>query len=147
MATILKTFTTADPTITQDVVVDGQAWLANCDKAQTYRLFEVSEPGIDECVVFYRARLKTADLTGRAYLEMWCRLPGRGEFFSKGINHAITGSNDWLSCEIPFILQKEEKPDLFRLNLVVIAVGWPIKKAVTGQIWIKDIELLKAPLP
>ena len=55
----------------------------------------------------YRARLKAADLQGRAYLEMWCRLPGRGEFFSKGIQDAVSGTTDWSSYEIPFRLAQE----------------------------------------
>jgi hypothetical protein len=143
MTTTLKTFTTAHPTITKAVVADGGGWLAGCDKAQTFRLFEVSEPGVEECIVLYRAKLKTENLNGRAYLEMWCRLPGRGEFFSKGLSQTVTGSNDWLSCEIPFLLKKGEKPDLIRLNLVVQAVGWLFKKAVSGKLWIKNVELVR----
>jgi hypothetical protein len=142
MTTTLKTFTTADPTITKDVVVDGGAWLANHTKAQTFRLFEVPEPGVEDCTVLYRARLKTEGMTGKAYLEMWCRLPGRGEFFSKGLSQTVTGSNDWISYEIPFFLKKGEKPDLIRLNLVVEAIGWLFKKPVTGKVWIKDVELV-----
>ncbi|MCY2996346.1 MAG: hypothetical protein NTY19_52145 [Planctomycetota bacterium] len=143
MTTTLRTFTTADPTITRDVVVDGSAWLAACTKAQTFRLFEVPAPGVEDCTVLYRAKLKTENFTGRAYLEMWCRLPGRGEFFSKGLNQTVTGSNDWVSCEIPFLLKKGEPPDLLRLNLVVQAVGWLFKKAVSGKLWIKDVQLLR----
>jgi len=125
------------------VVVDGSAWLVKCDKAQTYRLFEVPEPDVEECTVLYRAKLKTEGLTGNAYLEMWCRLPGRGEFFSKGLNQTVTGSNDWVSCEIPFFLKKGEKPDLIRLNLVVVATGFIFKKTVAGKVWIKEVELVR----
>ncbi|MFA7004453.1 MAG: hypothetical protein WC429_10475, partial [Verrucomicrobiia bacterium] len=92
------------------------------------------------------AKLKTEGLTGRAYLEMWCNFPGRGEFFSRGLDQIVTGFNDWASSEIPFLLQKDEKPDLIRLNLVVESTGWLWKKAVAGRIWIKGVELLKAPL-
>jgi hypothetical protein len=143
MNTTLKTFTIANPTITKDVVVDGNAWLAVCTKAQPYRLFEVPEPGVEDCTVVYRAKLKTEGLTGKAYLEMWCRIPGRGEFFSKGLNQTVTGSNDWVSCEIPFHLKKSEKPDLIRLNLAVVATGLIFKKAVSGKVWIKDVELVR----
>ena len=145
MSTTLRTFTTTSPTISKEVAVEGDAWLANCNQAQTFRLFEVPNPGVEDCTVLYRAMLKTDGLTGRAYLEMWCRLPGRGEFFSKGLNQTVTGSNDWTSCEIPFFLKKGQQPDLIRLNLVVAATGWLWKKAVAGRIWIKDVELLQAP--
>lgn len=143
MTTTLKTFTPAVPTVTKDVVVDGDAWLANCTQTQTFRLFEVPNPGIEDCTVLYRARLRTEGLTGRAFLEMWCRLPGRGEFFSRGLDHTLTGNNDWASCEIPFLLKKGQQPDLIRLNLAVAATGWLWKKAVVGRIWVKDVELLR----
>lgn len=144
--TTLQTFTTATPTICKDVVAESDAWFANCTKAQTFRLFEAPDPGVEECIVLYRAKLKTEGLTGRAYLEMWCNFPGRGEFFSRGLDQVVTGSNDWASSEIPFLLQKDEKPNLIRLNIVVESTGWLWKKAVAGRIWIKDVELLKAPL-
>ncbi len=143
MATVLRAFNTMDPTVTKDMVVDGDAWLVNCGQPQTFRLFEVLEPEVEDCTVLYRARLKTEGLTGKAYLEMWCRLPGRGEFFSKGLNQTVTGSNEWVSCEIPFFLKKGERPDLIRLNLAVVATGFIFKKPVTGRIWIKDVTLLK----
>jgi hypothetical protein len=135
----MKTFTTADPAISKDLVVtEDKTWLADRKKAQTYRLFEVENPGIEQCVVTYRAKLKTENLTDQAYLEMWCRFPGKGEFFSRGLAHAVTGSNNWASYETPFFLKKGEKPDLIKLNLVVKGAG---------KVWVKDVELLKGPLP
>ena len=144
MTTTLQNFPSASPTISKDVVVEGDAWLANCTQAQTFRLFEIPNPGVEDCTVLYRAKLKTEGLTGRAYLEMWCRFHGRGEFFSKGLHQTITGTNDWLSSEIPFFLKQGQQPDLIRLNLAVAATGWIWKKAVVGRIWIKDVELLQA---
>jgi hypothetical protein len=74
-------------------------------------------------------------LQGKAYLEMWCRFPGQGEFFSRALNQTYSGSNEWSSTETPFILQQGQKPDLVRLNVVVEG---------TGTVWIDDIRLLKA---
>ena len=135
----IKTFTTADPVIARDLVVtEDKTWLADCKKAQTLRLFEVENPGVEQCIVTYRAKLKTENLNEPAYLEMWCRFPGKGEFFSRGLAHAVTGSNDWASYETPFFLKKGEKPDLIKLNLVLKGAG---------KVWVKDVELLKGPLP
>ncbi len=134
----LKTFTTADKAISKNLVVTDNAWLADSTKAQTIRLFEVENPGVEQCMVIYRARLKTENLSGNGYLEMWCRFPGKGEFFSRGLNNPVTGSNDWASYETPFFLKKGEQPDLIKLNLVVKGAG---------TIWLKDVELLKGPLP
>jgi hypothetical protein len=136
---IMRTFITADPAISKDLVVnEDKTWLAECKKAQTIRLFEVEKPDVEQCMVTYRAKLKTENLTEQAYLEMWCRFPGKGEFFSRGLAHPVTGSNDWASYETPFFLKKGEKPDLIKLNLVVKGAG---------KIWVKDVELLKGPLP
>ena len=137
-AQTMKSFTKADPAISKDLVVtEDKAWLADCKQAQTIRLFEVENSGVEQCVVTYRAKLKTENLTEQAYLEMWCRFPGKGEFFSRGLAHTVTGSNDWASYETPFLLKKGEKPDLIKLNLVVKG---------TGKVWVKDVELLKGPL-
>jgi len=55
-------------------------------------------------MITYRARIKTEGLEGRAYLEMWCRLPGRGEFFSKGFQQAVSGTTGRATYETPSIL-------------------------------------------
>ena len=135
----LKAFTTADHPISKAAVVTaGETWLLDCKKAQTIRLFEVPDPGVEQCIVIYRAKLKTEGLTEPAYLEMWCRFSGRGEFFSRGLDNTVTGSNDWASYETPFFLKKGEKPDLIKLNLVLKG---------PGKVWVKDVEFLKGPLP
>lgn len=129
---------TADPTLSRDCITPEQdGWLIDSLRPQTVRLFEVADPPVEQCLLTYRARLKTEGLTGRAYLEMWCRLPGRGEFFSKGIQQAIKGTTDWGSYEIPFHLKKGQSPDLIKLNLAVEG---------EGRIWVSDVELLKTPL-
>ena len=134
----LKKFSSSDPVISKDLKVEETAWLTEAAKAQTVRLFEVPDPGVDQCMLIYRAKLKTENLEGQAYLEMWCRFPGKGEFFSRGLQNPVSGSNNWASYETPFFLKKGEKPDLLKLNLAVKG---------SGKIWIKDVEVLKAPLP
>jgi hypothetical protein len=78
---------------------------------------------------------KTEGLKGRAYLEMWCRFPGRGEFFSRGLNNVVSGTTDWIDCQTPFFLKEGEQPDLVRLNVVVEG---------PGKIWIRDVALSHA---
>ncbi len=145
MTTPLSVFTPATPTISTEVAADGGGWRIRCDKPRTFRLFEANDPGVEDCTVLYRAKLKTEGLTGKAYLEMWCRLPGRGEFFSRGLNNIATGSCDWTSHETPFFLKPGEKPDLIRLNLVVAATGLVFRKKVAGTIRLKDVELVRSP--
>ncbi len=133
----LKSFTTADRTIDQDVTAEEDGWYLGSREDRTIRLFEVQSPDVEQCMLTYRAKLKTQNFSGRAYLEMWCRLPGRGEFFSKGLQHPVTGTNDWASYETPFYLKKGQKPDLIKLNLVVEG---------KGELWTKEVELLQTSL-
>jgi len=135
----IKTFDTTARPITQDGVTAQQgAWRIEAKEHRTVRLFEVADPGVENCVVTYRAKIKTENLEGQAYLEMWCRLPGGGEFFSKGITNPVKGTTDWASYETPFTLKAGQGPDLIKLNLVIEG---------KGTLWIKDVELLKGPLP
>ena len=136
---LLRALTVAEATINQDVVVvQDDAWCITCgEEDRTIRLFEVPLPDAEQCILTYRAKLKTEGVGGRAYLEGWCRLPGQGEFFSRGLNHTVSGTNDWASYETPFFLKRGQKADLFKLNIVVEG---------GGRIWIKGVEVLKTPL-
>jgi hypothetical protein len=134
---LAKSFTPLDVPISRDLVLmDENAWSVSCNTTQVFRLFEVANPGVERCRVMYQAKLKTQGLVGRAYLEMWCRFPGRGEAFSRGLDNVVTGSNDWATYQTPFFLKAGEKPDLIRLNLVVEG---------RGKIFIKDVQLTAWP--
>ena len=61
-------------------------------------------------------------MRGRRRRE-WCRLPGRGEFFSKGVQQAVSGTTDWAWHEVPFRLTEGQAPDSIRLNLMVEGQG------------------------
>jgi len=135
---VLRAFSPGQPTITQGgIYADQGGWRIDATGEQTIRLFEAQDPGVEQCLLGYRAELKTEGLNGRAFLEMWCRLPGHGEFFSKGHQHAVSGTTNWARYEIPFYLKEGQKPDLIKLNLAVEGAG---------TVWIKNIELLKTPL-
>jgi len=101
-------------------------------------LFEVNDVSIENASLIYQASLQSENLDGKAFLEMWVRIPGKGEFFSRGLDRPITGTMSWMMVATPFFLQAGQKPDLIRLNLVVQG---------KGRVWIDDIRLLRAPLP
>lgn len=104
------------------------------------RLFETGDIDIENARLFYQAKLRTEKVLGKVYLEMWCHFPGGGEFFSKGLSQAntLTGTTDWTTEEIPFLLNDGENPDNVRLNLAING---------KGTVWIDDIRLLKGVLP
>jgi hypothetical protein len=111
---------------------DG-AWAADCAEAQTLRLFEVPDPGMSGVTVIYSAEVKAEKARGPVYLEMWCRLPGMGEFFSRGLDQAVTGTTEgWMPMQIPFLLKPGQAPDLIKLNVVA---GGP------GRVAVRNVRL------
>src|SRR5262249_21810490 len=120
----LRAFSLGEPTITRDCVhADHGAWRIEVTGAQTVRLFDVKDRGVEQCMLTYRADMKTEAMRGCASLEMWCRIPGRGEFFSKGLQQKASGTTDWTSYTTPFYLKKGQRPDLIKLNLVTEGNG------------------------
>jgi len=101
------------------------------------RLFEVGDLDIENARLIYQARLRAENVQGQVYLEMWCHFPGKGDFFSRGLQTPLTGTTDWTTEETPFFLKKGENPDNVKLNLVIDG---------KGTAWIDDIRLLKGPL-
>lgn len=101
------------------------------------RLFETGDVDIAQAALVYQAKLRTEGIQGRVYLEMWCHFEGRGEFFSRGLDSPLSGTNNWTSAEIPYFLKAGENPDNVKLNLV--GEG-------TGTVWVDDIRLVKRPL-
>jgi hypothetical protein len=98
------------------------------------RLFETGDIDIENARLIYQARLRTEGVEGQVYLEMWCHFPGKGDFFSRGLQTPLTGTTNWTTEETPFFLQKEENPDNVKLNLVINS---------KGTAWIDDIRILK----
>lgn len=101
------------------------------------RLFETGDIEIENARLIYQAKVRTEGVEGKVYLEMWVHFPGKGEFFSRGLQNPLTGTMDWTTEEIPFFLKKGENPDNVKLNLVIEG---------KGIAWIDDIRLLKGPL-
>jgi hypothetical protein len=136
---LLRAFASDQPTITQTGIrVENGAWRIDARaEEQAMQLFEVENPAVEQCLLTYRAELKAEGLQGRAFLEMWCRMPGRGEFFSKVYQQAVSGTVDWARYEIPFYLKEGQKRDLIKLNVVVEG---------PGTVWLRNVELLKTPL-
>ncbi|MCG9894869.1 MAG: hypothetical protein MH204_05295 [Fimbriimonadaceae bacterium] len=131
-------FAPGSPTLSQD----GLAWeggdlVIESSAPRTVRLFEMAGPGVEQCLAVCRARIASDLQEGRAYLEMWCRFPGKGEFFSKAFDQALTGRTDFSTVECRFILKKNQQPDLIKINLVVEG---------RGTIRMNEIELLSVPM-
>ncbi len=101
------------------------------------QLFETGDIDIEDARLIYQAKVRTEGVQGQAFIEMWCHFPGKGEFFSRGLQSPVSGTTEWTSVETPFFLQKGENPDNVKLNLVING---------TGTVWIDDIHLIQGPL-
>jgi len=104
----------------------------------TIHLLETGDIDIENTRLIYQSKVRTGNVQGQVYLEMWCRFPGKGEFFSKGLMTSLTGTTDWTNLETPFLLKKGENPDNIKLNLVITG---------KGTVWIDEVRLLKGILP
>lgn len=101
------------------------------------RLFDTGDIDVENARLIYQAKVRTEGIDGKVYLEMWCHFPGKGEFFSRGLQTPLTGTTNWTTEETPFFLKKGENPDNIRLNIVIDG---------KGTAWIDNIRLLKGPL-
>ena len=125
--------------IDKEVTSDGKGSLRiTADQPVTVKLYETGDIHLEDAQLMYRARLRTEDVKGQVYLEMWCSFPGKGEFFSRALQSPLSGTNEWSSQETLFVLQKGENPDNVKMNLVVNG---------QGKVWIDDIRLFMSPLP
>lgn len=124
--------------IDKEITSDGNGSLrVEASNAITVPLFEVRDLNIDNARLFYQARIRTENVVGQVFLEMLVHLPGRGEFFSRSQQTLLSGSTDWTTQETPFVLQRGERPDYIKLNLVING---------QGTAWVDDIKLVKGPL-
>lgn len=126
--------------IDEDVFVNGGGSLrikSDSPEEQRIRLIETGPMSIENKMLIYSAMLRTGDLDGKAYLEMWCDIPGQGEFFSRGVDRPVTGTTEWTDVRTPFRLESGQMPANVKLNLVIEG---------TGTVWIDDIKLLLSPL-
>lgn len=129
---------TSDVKLDNEVSSDGNGSLKiTVTKPTVVLLYEVKDIDIENARLIYQARVRTENIEGQAYLEMWCHFPGKGDFFSRGLQSPLTGTTDWTKAETPFFLQKGENPDYVKLNLVING---------KGTVWIDDIRLIKGPL-
>jgi hypothetical protein len=103
-------------------------------KPITVELYNINDIRIEDTQLIYEAKIKSENLSGQAFLEMWCVFNGKGQFFSRGFDSVISGSTDWKTIRTVFSLRKGEIPEQIRLNIMVNGIG---------TVWIDDIHLSK----
>ena len=133
-----QTITTAGVIFDREFSSDGKGSMKITAEGPTVvELFETGDIDLEDVRLIYQARVKTLDVEGQVYLEMYCRFPETGSFFSRGLQTPLSGTTDWTTLVTPFVLKKGENPDQVKLNLVFTG---------KGTAWIDAIRLLAAPL-
>ena len=130
--------TRTDVVIDKEITSDGNGSLRiTANQPTTIRLYETGDIDAENARLTYQAKVRTKDIQGKVYLEMWCQFTGKGEFFSRDLSSPLSGTTDWSTEETPFFLKKGENPDNVKINLVIEG---------SGTVWIDDIHLFKGPL-
>lgn len=133
-----EVITKSGVTVDSEVTADGRGSIrVDASEPMSVRIAEIPGLSVENARLIYRARLRSEDLRGKAYLEMWCVFPGRGEYFSRALQSPLAGTNDWVTQETPFLLQQGQRPSRVKLNLVVDG---------EGTVWLDEVVLAKAPL-
>jgi hypothetical protein len=136
----LKNLSLDDPSVTSPkieadnrVKVEGKSSLKITTQwPTTVSLGEVSGLDIENVKLIYSASVKTELAEkGTAFLELWAHI-GEDQFFSRGMNDAVSGKSDWKTIHTPFIFQQGQKPEKVTLNLVING---------KGTVWIDDVVL------
>lgn len=120
-----------------EITSDGNGSLRiDATAPTTVQLYEVGDIDVENARLLYRARIRTEGVGGQVFLEMWCRFPGLGEYFSRALHAPISGTTEWTTQETPFFLEPGQNPEEVKLNLAV---------AGSGTVWIDDIVLARGP--
>ena len=131
-----------DGLLTRDgMTLETQAWQGRAGiridvhGSTSIPLAEVQTRGAASVVLTYRGHLRSANLTGRAYLEMRCTTCGNGELVSRALNAAVSGTTEWVSQVTRLSLGKEPRTQTVRLSVHVEG---------SGIVWVQNVLLAQA---
>ena len=91
---------------------------------------------VENARLVFQARVKSENLEGAAFLEMWCEVGG-GRYFSRGMDSTVAGTMDWQILQTPFFLQAGQQVNRVTLHIVING---------RGTVWVDDVVLFKEPL-
>ncbi|MBC7854867.1 MAG: SUMF1/EgtB/PvdO family nonheme iron enzyme, partial [Pirellulaceae bacterium] len=129
-----------------DAGADG--WMFTTADWKGFRLLELREADVENCRVIGRFRMKSEE-AAQAHPRLIARFPGDTAKDTIGKhNVAARGDTNWTTYEVTLDFQPGERPEVIEFGLHM--EGQPassLDKKPKNQVWIKDVELLKSPLP
>lgn len=128
-----------DATYDAETSQDGGGSLrVEADGGGRLRLYELDDVGPIEERLVYTGFLRSRDLDGTAFLELWCR-PATGDpAFVRGLPTGVSGSSEWTPQVVGFT-----NPELCRgpvsVELNVVIQG-------SGTVWVDNLRLWSVPV-
>jgi hypothetical protein len=110
----------------------GRGLRIDANHQGTIRLVDVRPHAAEGIELVFRGHLRSRGLSGRAYFEMRCSVPGKGEHSARGLKQAVTGTTDWVQQATPLVLERGERCEIVQLNVVVEGAG---------VVWVENIGL------
>ena len=120
-----------DPDVSQDG--GGSLRVATGDAGGRLRLYRLDDVGPVEGALLYTGFLKSQDLRGSAYFELWCHPAEGNAAFARGVSTRVEGTSDWKPQEVSFRRPEAcTDPAFVELNVVIHGAG---------TVWIDNIRL------
>ena len=130
----------ADAVFDRGVSQDGGGSLrvVTGEEGGRLRLYRVDDLGPIEGSLLYTGFLRSEDLTGAAFFELWCHPAEGNPSFVRGVARRVAGTSDWKPQELGFSHPDTcKKPASVELNVVIQGAG---------TVWIDDLRLWDVPV-
>lgn len=125
-----------DAEVSQDG--DGSLRVMTGEEGGRMRLYRLDDVGPIQGTLLYTGFLRSRDLQGAAFLELWCHPTAGDAAFVRGVSSRVEGSSDWKPQELPF-----RPPESCR-NPVSVELNVVIQGA--GTVWIDNLRLWDLPV-
>jgi hypothetical protein len=119
----VRSFGPSDRPISRSAQWSGSELIVEAGEIGSVAQFDLPLSDVDRCRITYRFALPANALKAAVYPELWCRIPERGLFFSRGVDRKVSGRVEWAELEIPFYLEASQRADLLHLNLAFEGAG------------------------
>lgn len=120
-----------DPDVSQDG--GGSLRVVTGEQGGRLRLYRLDDVGPVEGALLYTGFLKSQDLKGMAFFELWCHPAEGNPAFVRGLPRRVTGTSDWKPQELSFSRPATcSNPASVELNVVIQG---------SGTVWIDNLRL------
>lgn len=130
----------ADAVFDREVSQDGGGSLrvVTGEQGGRLRLYRLDAVGPVEGALLYTGFLKSQDLQGTAFFELWCHPAEGNPAFVRGLPRRVAGTSDWKPQELSFS-QPGVCRDPASVELNVVIQG-------SGTVWIDNLRLWDVPV-